>query len=271
MKPSPASGVATSRAVFSLRLAAELVRTLGDAGIGLLLLAGALVAWRRLAGAVSHPAEPAVLLAAGILAAALAATFRLGRGATRRTGWIPTVALATLAFALGVRGTGALGLAALWGPILAEEIWAVWRISRPGLRPAGVRPVRRTAELLDSAFGLIAAAPVVVVVEPQADGEVTQQLVRSRAADGTETLSGWLRLAFAPGQRQATAHLSFCPAFAQAPLLDVRQTEGPAARVKTGQVLPYGVRLEVKLASPAGEAIAVRLAFSARAGESGGR
>ena len=177
----------------------------------------------------------------------------------------PAIALLFFAAALSVPGTGVLGLVALWTPIVAEEVWSIYRTF---FRRPSPRPVRPTAELSAPAFGLIAAAPV---AEPQADGEVTQQLTRSRAADGTETLSGWLRLAFAPGQRQATAHLSFCPAFAQAPLLEVRQTEGPAARVKTGQVLPYGVRLEVKLASPAGDAITVRLAFSARSGDATGR
>jgi hypothetical protein len=55
----------------------------------------------------------------------------------------------------------------------------------------------------------------------------------------------------APGQRSANLHLAFCPPFARSPRISVQQREGPAARVKEGQLLPYGARLDLKLAQAA--------------------
>jgi hypothetical protein len=240
---------------------------LGDVGLTFLFVAALLVAWRRLAGALHTPAGAGLLLAVGTFAAVLAGGFRLApRGTLRSPVWqrrflavAPAAVLIVLGVAIGsVSGIGGWGMAALWGPMLAEELWSVWRLRRGSGQTA--------SPFLDSAIGMITAS----LVEPQADGEVTLQLVRSHASDGSETVSGWLRLAFAAGQRQATAHLAFCPPFAHAPELDVRQAEGPASRVKASQVLPYGARLEVKLASAADRPVAVRLQFTARAMASSG-
>jgi hypothetical protein len=94
--------------------------------------------------------------------------------------------------------------------------------------------------------------------------DVTQQLMRSRTADGTEELSGWLRPAFAAGQRTGSIHVAFCPPFAGTPELAVEQIGGPEARIKTAQLLPYGVRLDLKLAATADQPTTVLLQFSAR-------
>jgi hypothetical protein len=259
-----------ARGAFARRLAVGL----GDGALVFLLGAALLIAERRLAGALRAPAEPGLLLAVAVFAAALAGGFRLTpRDTLRQPRWqrlllaaAPALGLAVLGGALSVSGIGAWAVAALWGPMLAEELWAVWRMSRGAVRSTPPAPARRSSQLLGSAFGMITAS----LAEPQADGEVTQQFVRSHAADGRETLSGWLRLSFVPGQRQATAHLAFCPPFVHTPEFDVRQTEGPSARVKAGQILAYGARLEVKLAAPAEHPLAVRLQFSARVSASSG-
>lgn len=265
MKSSPHGGVAADTSRLALRLPSELARALGDTGGALLLLAALLVAWRRLAGALSQPGEPAALLACALLAIGLAAGFRFACGAAERPRWtaaLPSVALLALAVSLSLPGSGLAGLAALWAPIVALESWAAWRFWLRRGRAIPRRRGRPTAELLDSAMGMIAAA---TMTEPSTDGDLTQQFMRSRSADGCETLSGWLRLAFAPGQRQATAHLAFCPPFDHAPLLEVRQADGPTARVKTAQLLAYGARLDVKLSAPADSSLTIRLEFSARA------
>ena len=67
---------------------------------------------------------------------------------------------------------------------------------------------------------------------------VVQQLTRSRAANGTEEISGWLRTSFAAGQRTASVHVAFCPPLGATPELSVEQIDGPEARIKTAQVLP---------------------------------
>jgi hypothetical protein len=94
--------------------------------------------------------------------------------------------------------------------------------------------------------------------------EITQQLTRSTAADGTEEIAGWLRVAFAAGQRTASVHLAFCPPFARMPELSVEQIDGPTARIKTAQVLPYGARLDLKLQAAGEMPEDVMLQFSAR-------
>ena len=93
---------------------------------------------------------------------------------------------------------------------------------------------------------------------------VVQQLTRSRAADGTEEISGWLRTSFAAGQRTASVHVAFCPPLAAVPELAVEQIDGPEARIKTAQVLPYGARVDLKLAAASEEPASVLLQFSAR-------
>jgi hypothetical protein len=46
--------------------------------------------------------------------------------------------------------------------------------------------------------------------------------------------------------------------------LSVEQIGGPPSRVKTAQLLPYGVRLDLKLAATAEEPTSVLLQFVAR-------
>lgn len=263
-----AAGVAAAPGGAQWMTARRLAAGLGSVGLAMLMTAAVVVLWRRLSGALQGPAEPSLLLAAGAVAATLAGGFRFTpRDTLRSPRWQrlalalgPSLGVVVLGAALSVAGTRWLALAALWGPMVAEELWAAHRAYRGTGRhsppPAGDRPM----PLLGSAFGMIAAS----LGDAQADGEVTQQLTRSRSADGSETVSGWLRLAFVPGQRLATAHLAFCPPFTQVPELDVRQIEGPSARVKTGQVLPFGARLEVKLAEAAERRVDIRLRFSAR-------
>jgi hypothetical protein len=264
-----AAGAAAAPAGAQYRYARRAAVGLGNTALVLLLAVAAIVLWRRAAGALHEPAGPPLGLAVGIVAASLAAAVRLAPRDTlrlarwQRLAWAaaPSLGLLTLGASLSVAGMSWPAMAAMWGPMLIEEAWAVGRHDR-ALRDqhSSVQP-HEPAPLLGPAFGLITAS----LAEPEADGQVTQQLTRSRADDGSEVLAGWLRLAFEPGQRQATAHLAFCPPFAQVPELDVRQIEGPAARVKTGQVLPYGARLEVKLNVAAEHPLDIRLRFSARA------
>ena len=140
--------------------------------------------------------------------------------------------------------------------LAAEESWAwVWHI-----RQRSAPSVLHTRSLAPTAHTPLSLNPDVAVLPPQ----VTQQLTRSQAADGTEELSGWLRTAFAPGQRTGSIHVAFCPPFATTPELEVEQRDGPEARIKTAQLLPYGVRLDLKLAAASAEPATVLLQFSSR-------
>ncbi len=66
------------------------------------------------------------------------------------------------------------------------------------------------------------------------------------------------------GQRTGSLHVAFCPPFTATPELVVEQLEGPEARMKTAQLMPYGARLDLKLAAAAEEPTSVLLQFSAR-------
>ena len=161
---------------------------------------------------------------------------------------------------LGVLALGAslcvpsTGVAKLWlfVPLAAEEGWAwAWYLGRKTTRQPAPNVSRGTG-----------SKPVVQDDLPPKD--VVQQLTRSQADDGTERLSGWLRMPFAAGQRTGSVHVAFCPPLKATPELLVEQIGGPEARVKTAQLLPYGVRLDLKLAVAAEEPTSVLLQFLAQ-------
>lgn len=244
------------------RRAYELRRWSVAALVVLLWCAAGLVGWRRLAGALHKPLHPAVLLPLGLSLAAVAAGARL----LWRRSWpesepsrlgrmvlplLLTAAVLCFAAAVSLPGTGAGPLTAFWTLLAVEELWA-WR---PAVWRGNVRgPSRRRPR------------PQPPPESPPAvpDDDVLQQLTRSRAADGSQQLSGWLRTRFATGQRTASEHVAFCPPFARTPQLTVRQLDGPAARIKTAQLLPHGVRLDLKLAALAENPQTVLLELVAR-------
>jgi hypothetical protein len=255
--------------------AASLSRWVAIVLLGFLTAAALVVVARRLAGALANPLEPAILFATGVLAATAAAAIRLGwfftptasaaNSPPRRLDHammaLTSLSVAALAAGLCVPETPALGTFLLCTLLGAEESWAwAWHIrhsiSLPVPRPPSRAPTPRARLSLD---------PDVAVLSEN----VTQQLTRSQAADGDEELSGWLRTTFAPGQRTASVHVAFCPPFAATPQLEVEQLDGPEARIKTAQLLPYGARLDLKLAAAAEEPTNVLLQFSARTASGG--
>ena len=259
----------------------ELARWTAGLLVAVLLFGAALLCWRRAVGALSNPLDLASLAAVALPVVAMAAIARtLGRfrPTGKRPGWLETCqavllsasVLATGA-ALSLHGTPLAGLVALWGILIAEEIWA-WRWRRlPGLpamprwRRPRFRPVRVDAPQAVAPHSTAHSDDRPIVADAPPDETVMQQLTRSQAADGTETLSGWLRIPVALGQRTANVHVAFCPPFPHTPRARVKQLNGPEARVKTVQLLPYGVRFDLKLREPSESAAAVLLQFSADA------
>lgn len=256
------------------RPASELRRCLAGTLVGSLAVVAVLVCWRRLAGALSTPLEPPALLLAGALVAAVAAGARLawyhGAAASKvsRLDWLlvslPTAAVLGLGAALSLRETDVGALIGFWALLAVEEVCAWLPAARRQLRggrkaapPA--RPVRPDQPRAPLPHSLPTGSPLAT---PPHD--VLQQLTRSQAADGREDLSGWLRAPFSPGQRTASVHVAFCPPFAQTPELAVEQLDGPLLRIKTGQLLPHGARLDLKLAARAEQPLSVLLQFSAR-------
>jgi hypothetical protein len=257
--PAPAGRALAEMAPLGLRAVAWL-----------LSLAVLVVAWRRLAGALVEPPDPPLLLAIGVAAAALAALYRRARPAARPiivhpSALLPLAVLATLGAALSFAATPLAARCSFWGLLILEEVCTLWPRGKTRLAATpstGAKPAMAAAGALPG--GAAAARAVELPLATAPAREVVQQLSRSQAADGSELLSGFLRLGFAPLQRTASAHVAFCPPFKGVPRLEVRQSEGPAARVKTGQLLPYGVRLDLKLAAAADKPSAVLLQFTAR-------
>ncbi|MBU4272478.1 MAG: hypothetical protein KKE86_01925 [Planctomycetes bacterium] len=238
----------------------------------LLAAAAATIAWRRLAGALVNPLEPAALLTAGALTAGAAAAVRAGwppRTLSRSAlvaMLVTSLSAVVLLAALCLPGTPPAWVAGVGLLLAAEESWAwvgYFRCRRGRTRPefSGRRHVG--PEWADKADVPSAAKRSIAAFNAMPAEEVTQQLIRSRAADGTETLSGWLRTFFAAGQRTGSIHVAFCPPLDALPKVAVEQIDGPEARIRTAQALPYGVRLDLKLAVAAREPTGVLLQFSA--------
>ena len=259
----------------------ELARWTAGLFVVVLSLGAALLCWRRAVGALSNPLDLASLLAVALPVVAIAVIARMAgrlRSAGARSSGIETcqavllsVAVLATGAALSLHGTPPTGLVALWGILTAEEVWA-WRPGRlPGLSamPRWRRPrfrlVRVDAPQAVAPHSTARSDDRPMVADTPPDETVMQQLTRSQAADGTETLAGWLRIPVAMGQRTANVHVAFCPPFPHTPRARVKQLDGPESRVKTVQLLPYGVRFDLKLREPSESAAAVLLQFSANA------
>lgn len=279
MTVEPSAEVRRTAAVGPLdRLVAELGRPTVGTVVGLLWIAAMLIGWRRLTAALDSPLEPAVMAAVGVLLAGVAAGVRVAwqrlpaepdsPRLDRLVILLPTIPVLSLGAALSLPGTDARGLVAFWTVLVAGECWAyrpaVWR-RRPdrAARPVRVDPPQEPSPHASPAEPAPAASPAAPVLSVPGD-DVLQQLTRSQAADGSEELSGWLRMPFDAGQRTASAHVAFCPPFPRTPELSVRQLDGPSTRIKTAQLLPHGTRLDLKLAAAADRRESVLLEFSAR-------
>ncbi len=243
----------------------------------ILPLAAVLVGWRRLAGALSHPLAPAAMVLAAASVAALAALARSGRP---RAGWnlLLSAAVLLLGIALCVRGTAGGGLLGFWAILAGEEGWAWGRLLLPARRRGHRRPdAQQTRRLrVDGQDGGIrgwgsetrGAAALGEEEDVVPAENVLQRLTLSQDADGSQRLSGWLRLRLAAGQRSGVVHVAFCPPFCRTPELSLEQLGGPPARIRTAQLLPHGVRLELKLspATTAGGSVLLRFAARTAAG-----
>ena len=234
-------------------------------GIAVLFLA------RRLSGALAEPLPIGVYAILGLVLAATAVLVRrtlaeapidrIPDGVVRAAASAVAVAAAV---AVSLATTPAFGLLLLWLPIALEEGWA-WRHTstikpRPLVAPESPtdRPLAPRRDQRSRLYGVADDAELAL-----ADSAVTQHLVRRLETTGEESISGFLRAAFIPGQQTVNLHVAFCPPVATILTCSAETIDGPAARVRVAQVLPHGARLEVKLDSPATELQHVLIEFSA--------
>jgi hypothetical protein len=248
----------------------------------LLLAFALLLATRRLSGALRTPLSTAALLALGGLLALFAGGLRgAWQGVARSTAtwgdrlmrYGPSVALWTTVGCVSLAGSPLLGLALCWLLIIAAELWhwKPWSRALPS-RPASPRS-RPAADdsgtlRLDTPSELAKAGRYDLedlAEEDDLPANVVQRLTRARDASGTDVLDGSLRADLAADQRTTSVHVAFCPPFASSPEVSVEQTAGPDATIKVAQVLPYGTRLEVRLARLPQQPSTVTLAINCRA------
>ncbi len=256
-----------------LPAAAAVARSVAIAGCSLLAVGGLIVFARRASGALVAPLTPGVLLACACLLAAAALVFRAAFQPRQRPDerWteyafraMPSGVLLLWAIGLSAPGTG-FGLLALWGVLLLEEGWSWGQFGRRS--PVAAPSAELSTSLTDQPASLGETGPFLSDIEAtveadEPDEAICQQVVRRRESDGSETISGWLRAPVPAAARHAAAHVAICPPFEGLPQCFAEQMDGPPAQVKVAQVLPHGVRFEIKLDEPAAEASDVLIEFS---------
>ncbi len=211
--------------------------------------AGLLLVARRLMGAFTTALPWQTAIVTAILAFAVITGLRI---LWRRTfpepmaseawiGWGASLALVLLA----------AGLSFPTEQSLAWLVWVPLLLFDQGIR----------ARLFGSTWiGLEPAA------KPQAalSAEQVQQIVRTRDAEGRDTIRATLRADFQCGQRHATVYVGFCPPLATMPKITVESADAPGAELKIVQAFAHGARVDVRLAQTALEHASVVLNLVAR-------
>lgn len=239
----------------------------------LLALAAMFLLDRRLAGGLNAPLSASMLFGVGLSAAAAAWAVHLlivaghqSHGAASRAAiakWLSILALPIIAAAVSLPASSSVGLVVLWLTVGGAEfgLWRMRRTGRPGL-PVLLRqpqPSPVATEIAPPTNG----APASSLLELH-DKTATQKLIYRRDETNKLSVEGWLRADFVTEQRTAVVHIAFCPAFDQTPVVEAELADGPPCEIRPTLVLPWGVRWEVKLDSPATEPTTAAIEFIAQ-------
>ncbi|MGB8854832.1 MAG: hypothetical protein WCC69_14860, partial [Pirellulales bacterium] len=96
-------------------------------------------------------------------------------------------------------------------------------------------------------------------------GSLRQRYERYELPMGGDCLRGRLTIAVPAGARAAAGHIGFCPAFTETPDIEVTTSyDGVEVTVTAAEVLPWGVRVECRLAEPAEEPLEIPVDILAR-------
>jgi hypothetical protein len=223
------------------------------------LLAAGLVLAVRLVVAPWEPPAPLVVLATGLAALVLVRVADLAPG----TGGLPLVPLLSraglVATVAAMSLTPRTGAAADWvtrGVVIAAAMAALpisgWRSrARPRHsrgRPTASRPTRRLR-------GARRRLP----------GILRQRFTRVEQPDGSDAVSGTLVVSIPAGAKAGSGHVGFCPSFAALPSVEVTtRYDGVEATVGAAEILPWGLRVECRLADPAEEPLEIPVTIVAR-------
>jgi hypothetical protein len=203
---------------------------------------------RRVAGAFSSPLPAPQLLATAAIVAVWALSVRRWSSSTPAFVAIAIIVLFTLALACSYPG----------GRIVD---WLVWPAAMfaVGLCPSIVHKSAERSKQLRVA----PLSPKVGDAAESDAGMMLQQISRVRTADGCETVLGTLVAEFAPGERQTTLYVAFCPPFERLPQVEANVVDDSDSTVKLAQMLHNGAQLEVRLSEPAEEGTNVTIEFFA--------
>jgi hypothetical protein len=230
------------------------VRAAGACAAAALAGCGSLLALRRLGGAI-EPANPALVLG-GV---AVGIPLLLAADAGRRAGGslVSTVVarcglvLAVAALALPPRATAPADWIALVAAVIATAVTvgrapaargAAWLPARPRSTTPTVSRHPRDADRRRRR-------------DPQA-GMLRQRFERRELPAGSERVRGRVVVGVPAGGKVGYGHLGFCPAFVATPTVDVTTAyDGVEVVVSAAEVLPWGLRVECRLAEPAEESL----------------
>ena len=235
----------------------------------LLFAFSGLVALRRFLGGLQSAPSLPTLVAVGFLLAALSSVVHCGAqllwgknsAAYRAAQGLLPLSLTVAVFSICLPGSSFFAVLFVSLILCCEELF--WLV-RPALLRDGAedRPAYRDSppeKVVRTEKDFMTANEFHVDFPP----EVSRRIERTLGPAGEDICWGQIRSEFLPGQRTAAIHLEFCPPFQRSPVLHVEQVEGPDATVKTTQILPYGARLEVRLAHSGSEFFETRIEFSA--------
>lgn len=212
---------------------------------------GAVLVARRLAVPAAEPLPAAVTLGVAIVGAALVA----GSDVAGRCG--PRQAWTAVATRVGL----VLALLAVAAPFRAGS-WLDATAFAVAFAIAAGAVVRRPAPAAGPRHGHAPQRPQVSDRRLRGgrrfSGHLRQRFARYDTRSGTDCLRGRINIELDAGARTAHGHVGFCPAFPLTPTVTTTTDyDGVEASVTAAEVLPWGVRVEVRLAEPAEEPLEI--------------
>lgn len=270
--PSPLNRSKLMRSGNPARRQAELARAIVAVN-AVLLVAGALLSWRRLWGAMDGELARPALLATALFAATIAAGSRIiwrrmfptpstrtGEWLDQFVGWAGSAAMILIAVGCCYPGNWNSDWL-IWFPlVIADQFWRQTYFDNG--RPGGDLEEPQASNVVTLKPSAEVASSLSATTEPQ-ESSPLQQLFRVRLPNGDEAIYGSLRADFLKNQRHATLHVGFCPPLAAQPEIEADACHGADVRIKVVQALAHGVRLDVRLTSPAVEPRAVQIDMAA--------
>ncbi|MFM8292394.1 MAG: hypothetical protein ACKOC4_11930 [Planctomycetia bacterium] len=235
-------------------IAALVATALGAAAGAAALAAGLVLVVRRLAVNFGDAAGPGVVLpvaAAGAALVALADAAALA-GGPRRASLVARagVVLAMTALVLPPR-------AATWLDGAATTLAVAIAAAAVALVPRA-KAARETARVRPRADSMLRQPRRSRPAAERVPGHLRQRFTRYETPAGADCLQGRINVAIAAGARTAHGHVGFCPAFEVTPAVEVAtEYDGVEATVAAAEVLPWGVRVDVRLAEPAEEPLEI--------------